>query len=909
MRPLLFFAATSTTLVACVHGATAIHKRSTTDPTQVAGKTFDFVVVGGGTAGLAVAARLAEWTNITIAVIEAGSDGSEFEQQIAIPGMSYLDGLTGTSYDWSYPTTPQTYADNEVRTWPRGKGLGGSSAINGGFWCRGSSGEYDAWNTLQNGAEGAEDWGWNAMQTAIKKSETFTPMDDANAATFDVLHDSSAHGNDGPIQSSFSSYQFSHLATWIPTMMSMGLPQLLDPANGTNVGVSFTPSIINPKNGSRSDSNYGYIAPYSGTNLVILTGYQVLKINWNETTNGAAVAGGVSFAAAANGTVYSVNAAKEVIISRIRSGGTVGSPQVLQLSGVGPSSLLNGLGITTVVDLPGVGQNLQDHLSASLYMQATDNNTWAQLKTDQTLWNEQLAIWQQNGTGMWTYWNEAMAYPAIEHLMSSNASTWVGALDTGAALSTSVAASGMDSTVAAGVKAQYALLASFAASPSIGQVELIFNMFGSAPSQISIQFCLQHPFSRGSINIQSASVFDYPTINPNYLAVGYDLDVMRAAFKYTRAIIGTQPMAGMLVGETSPGASAGNDSAIDAYIGSTSGTEYHPIGTNSMMPLEYGGVVNTSLVVYGTANVRVVDVSVAPLHVAAHTMSTAYGIAERAADLIKATYGGASLNNSNSSSSTTTSSPSSNTASTTHTSTDLSLGTKIGIAAGSGVVALALLGLLIFLRRRSNTNKQQRRAAALAATRGTRKDDPWYPGDHDHDHDMPLQPTAPFMAAAAHLREQSHSPQSSHGSFDTLATEAQHVKYGQYYDLPHPGPHPHSHIQDPAETHSLAAGSDSRSEATYYETPHGYGAIHGHHEDGSAEDMVAALHPRPAYGAYSPASASPPLSPGYGLGPGQRFMDLPQHAQQPQQQQRYSPPAQAQGYSYDQDGQPRSPSF
>ncbi|KAF7318626.1 Choline dehydrogenase [Mycena chlorophos] len=578
MRPLLFFAATSTTLVACVHGAMTIHKRSTTDPTQVAGKTFDFVVVGGGTAGLAVAARLAEWTNITIAVIEAGSDGSEFEQQIAIPGMSYLDGLTGTSYDWSYPTTPQTYADNEVRTWPRGKGLGGSSAINGGFWCRGSSGEYDAWNTLQNGAEGAEDWGWNAMQTAIKKSETFTPMDDANAATFDVLHDSSAHGSDGPIQSSFSSYQFSHLSTWIPTMMSMGLPQLLDPANGTNVGVSFTPSIINPKNGSRSDSNYGYIAPYSGTNLVILTGYQVTKINWNETTNGAAVAGGVSFAAAANGTVYSVNAAKEVIISFFSYLASVRRRSLTGLESPPSSICLASARISKII-------------SPSLYMQATDNNTWAQLKTDQTLWNEQLAIWQQNGTGMWTYWNEAMAYPAIEHLMSSNASTWVGARHQRSPLHLRhrIGAGGLDATVAAGVKAQYALLASFAGSPNIGQVELIFNMFGSAPSQISIQFCLQHPFSRGSINIQSASVFDYPTINPNYLAVGYDLDVMRAAFKYTRAIIGTQPMAGMLVGETSPGASASNDSAIDAYIGSTSGTEYHPIGTNSMMPLEYGG--------------------------------------------------------------------------------------------------------------------------------------------------------------------------------------------------------------------------------------------------------------------------------------------------------------------------------
>lgn len=182
-------------------------------------------------------------------------------------------------------------------------------------------------------------------------------MSDANAATFSVTHDSDAHGTSGPVQASYSSYQYGHLSTWIPTMVAMGLPHATDPANGTNHGVSFLPSTINPANGSRSDSNFGYIAPYAGTNLVILTGFQVTKVNWNSTTKGAAVAGGVSFAASASGTVYTVNAAKEVILSS----GTIGSPQVLQLSGVGPASLVTGLGIDSVVDLPGVGANLQDH--------------------------------------------------------------------------------------------------------------------------------------------------------------------------------------------------------------------------------------------------------------------------------------------------------------------------------------------------------------------------------------------------------------------------------------------------------------------------------------------------------------------------------------------------------------------
>ncbi|KAJ7265370.1 hypothetical protein B0H12DRAFT_1011456 [Mycena haematopus] len=663
--------------------ATTPQRRSTTDFTQLADKTFDFIIVGGGTAGLALAARLAEWTNITVAVIEAGTDGTQYQDQITVPGMSYINSLTGTSYDWQYTTTPQTNAGGNVLSWPRGKGLGGSSAINGGFWCRGSTAEYDAWNTLQNGESGAEDWGWDTMQAYTNKAENFTPMSDANAATMSVTHDVNAHGTSGPIHASYSWFQFPQLANWIPTMVAMGLPNALDPANGTNVGVSFVPSIINPANGSRSDSNFGYIAPYAGTNLVILTGYQVTQINWNSTTAGAAVAGGVTFAASAEDRAYTVNAAKEVILC----GGTIGSAQVLQLSGVGPTSLITSLGMETVIDLPGVGANLQDHLSAAIFLNATDENTWAALKFDQDLWNAQLAIWKENGTGMWTYLNEATAYPAMAHLMGSNVSTWLGSLDLATALSTSASAASMDPTVSAGVQAQYTILADWAASASIGQVELIFNMFGAAAGEIGIQFCIQHPFSRGYVQINSTSAFDAPVINPNYLSVSYDADIMRAAFRYVRQIMGTAPISSVIAVETFPGAGTIADVDIDYYIAHNSATEYHPTGTNSMLPLALGGVVNTSLVVYGTANVRVVDVSIVPLSVSAHTMTAAYGIAERAADLIKAMYGEQLTSVSANGGSATTSSTSSNNA------TRLTTGTKAAIGVGSTVIAIALIAV------------------------------------------------------------------------------------------------------------------------------------------------------------------------------------------------------------------------
>ncbi|KAK7053944.1 choline dehydrogenase [Favolaschia claudopus] len=786
----------------------ALQKRSTTDPAQLSGKTFDFVIVGGGTAGLALAGRLAEWSNTTIAVIEAGSDGSEFQDQITIPGMSYINTLTGTSFDWQYNTTPQANVGGNVINWPRGKGLGGSSAINGGFWCRGSADEYDAWNTLQNGQAGAQDWGWETMQAYMKKAENFTPMSDANAGMLSLNNDVNAHGTTGPIHASYSSFQFPQLSTWIPTLAALGLSQPSDPASGTNVGVSFVPSIINPVNGSRSDSNFGYIAPFDRTNLIILTGYQVTKINWNDTTTGAAIAGGVTFAASAESPAFTVNAAKEVILA----GGVVGSAQVLQLSGVGPKPLITSLGMSSVIDLPGVGANLQDHLSASIFLNATDPNTWAALKSDQNLWNQQLAIWRENGTGMWTYWNEATAYPTMSHIMGSNASSWVAALNVPAAVATTSSAAALDPTVAAGVQAQYATLAGWAASSSIGQVEIIFNMFGAAAGEIGIQFCLQHPFSRGSIQINSTSAFNPPVINPNYLSVSYDADIMRAAFRYVRQIMSTAPLSGLIAIETFPGPGTVADVDVNFYIAHNAVTEYHPTGTNSMLPLSLGGVVNTSLVVYGTTNVRVVDVSIVPLTVSSHTMTAAYGIAERAADLIKATYSALNLspgiNDSN---------PDSGDSGGDHTrasTNGLTTDMKVAIIVSSIVGVIAVIAAIFILRHR-NTDDRPRplpprkdvsNKDALYANRKSRPYAPVVPVNQENSA-HPSQTSVGTSVTLAHSNNIDHGQQQLYGVDPYAPYAAAHERTADGASLyppntpmpaaPYPDPPDYGHPQPP----------------------------------------------------------------------------------------------------------------
>jgi choline dehydrogenase len=198
------------------------------------------------------------------------------------------------------------------------------------------------------------------------QAETFTAPNASQQAKFGMVIDESAHGSTGPVQTGMSEYIFDAVANWIPAWVSLGLPAK-DLWTGSTRGASITPSIINVVNQTRSDSKAAYIDPLPPrSNLVILTGQQVTSVIFNgSTVDGNVVASGITFQSAAGGRSYSVQANKEVILS----GGTVGSAQVLQLSGVGPAARLRALGINSVVDLP-VGYNLQDHVSTSLYWTA-----------------------------------------------------------------------------------------------------------------------------------------------------------------------------------------------------------------------------------------------------------------------------------------------------------------------------------------------------------------------------------------------------------------------------------------------------------------------------------------------------------------------------------------------------------
>ncbi|ORX40851.1 hypothetical protein BD324DRAFT_612310 [Kockovaella imperatae] len=698
----------------------------TQDVATASGASYDFIISGGGLAGLAVAARLSEWSNVTVLVVEAGPSGDEHQDQINIPGYSYLHSLGGTIYDWNYTTVPQADSLDRVVNWPRGRGLGGSGAVNGLYWCWAAKEEYDAWAELN--PDGDQTWDWDEMFKYMKKAETFTDAPATTKQTMGMVTEMSNHGTSGPIHIGFSQFMYDAVSAWLPSWEAMGLKSM-DLFGGDTRGAAITPSTLNARNQTRSDARAGYIDPLPPRdNLVILTGYQVTEVLFSQTddANGNKVASGVKFSAGPGQQEHFVQANKEVILS----GGTVGSPALLQLSGIGPQDKLADAGVQTKIDLP-VGYNLQDHLSWSMYFSTPPNTpTWGDLQNDQALQAEQLAQWRDSATGQWTFINEAIAFPALGDLMTAS-----GARDYAANVQAALSKTAADVTswqvlpqgVSASLSKQYAIQQRWLTT-GVGQIEYLLTMLGrnGAKDQVGIQMALQHPWSRGSLFINSSDPFAPPAINPDYLGVGYDIDLMGYAAEYARKLAKIAPMSRLAITETYPGASATGDALAKATRESCT-TEYHPLGTCSMLPKDEGGVVDTNLIVYGTSNVRVVDSSIMPLQISAHLMASTYGIAEKAADIIKQKH--FAVIKPSSSDATTSVTPSSiakpgvatdktivdgqNNAKSGANADGMSMIAKVGIGVGAGIGAIALVVLAsVLLCMRS---KRREREAAAAA--------------------------------------------------------------------------------------------------------------------------------------------------------------------------------------------------
>ena len=533
-----------------------------------------------------------------------------------------------TVYDWNI-TTEAGQNGVPATPWPRGKVIGGSSALNFLVWDRPTArAELDAWEEL-----GATGWNWNLLYRTMKKSEKFYPPSSSQTQKMGFTPTASDYGRSGPIQVSYPLYISKQVSNWLTALKSLGIPTTTR-MDGTNVGAALQPGDINPANSTRSYSAAAYYWPNEGRkNLQVVSSALVDKIIFTSSRNGAQVASGVSYSI--NGQQYTIPVKREVIVSA----GTVFTPSVLERSGIGKKSVLDAAGVKQLIDLP-VGENLQDHTYTMAAYELKDGNgpTLDSLRNNQTYATQQQAVYAANSRSPASILTEvvpSITYITLKQLVGqSQVSALVNEADAYAKADTS--------PYNATLKKQVEFLKSGA--NSIGQMELIGidGYFASnAPptagkNYVTFLAAQQHALSRGNIHITSSDPTVYPKVNANYFTADWDRKVSGAGAKWLRDIAATSAYGSYIEKEAVPGAAV-PDSGLEEYATTTGfTTEYHPIGTASCLPRNKGGVVNPKLMVYGTQNVRVVDASIAPLHVSAHIQGLVYGIAEAAAEIILA---------------------------------------------------------------------------------------------------------------------------------------------------------------------------------------------------------------------------------------------------------------------------------
>ncbi|KAJ4123178.1 hypothetical protein NW768_009706 [Fusarium equiseti] len=561
-------------------------------------ETYDYVIVGGGTAGGALATRLSlGLPKSKILLLEAGPAALE-DLRINVPGMR--GALLGTPNDWNFSSIAQPGLNGRSISVNRGKVLGGSSAMNFLCYDRASSAEYDAWGEL-----GSPGWNWNTMIHGMTKSENFTG------------DDGDVHGRTGPIKSTYNRIIPDVLKPWKSVVNKLGTPiNNGGSLGGKAIGVMFQPTNIDVTNYTRSYSANSYL-PKAGPNLTVKTNAHVVKIAFSEKKG--LVATGVALQDGSK-----IQARKEVILSA----GSIQSPGLLELSGIGQTAVLSKAGVKQLLHLPGVGENYQDHLRTS--------NTYRLKKgyesfdptifdVEGTLAKQELNLWLQNKVSWYDYTTSAYAFLNWAQISKK----------TGKHL-TSLANDGFASngTVVDKKKLQYL------SNLSIPQLELILeaNYVGAAGYPggkfITIFSSVMHPMSRGSVHINPQDPKGKPIIDLNYLNNEYDVRALIEGAKFARKVAETEPLRSVWEAETEPGPDVKTDEQFREFAVKTVNSFYHPVGTCAMLPKKDGGVVDANLKVYGTKNLRVVDASIIPVQLSGHIQTAVYGIAETAAQKI-----------------------------------------------------------------------------------------------------------------------------------------------------------------------------------------------------------------------------------------------------------------------------------
>ncbi|OSD04609.1 GMC oxidoreductase [Trametes coccinea BRFM310] len=588
---------------------------------NVKDKSFDYIICGGGTAGLTLGARLSEDPDTSVLILEAGAENIG-DMAILRPA-SYGSHFGKSEYSWNHETIKQKSTGDVSHFWQRGKGLGGSSAINFLCWIKPPGKEIDDFERLGNPG-----WNWKNYEKYIHRTEKFTPPSEEVQRTLKMNFDNWSLGTDGPLG---VAYPFSIDEGELEvqqTVLNAGIPMAPRPMNGETAGTYFAPCTYDLKTHTRTYAATAFYLPNKDRpNFKVLVSAHVNRVIHSSDHDGEFTAEAVEFEH--NGQVYVARANKEIVLSA----GTLKTPQILELSGIGNSTVLRKLGIPTKVDLPGVGNNVQEHTLVAVSFELKDDVKFETLDVlaDPEVLNKHLGL-HTTGAGLFTSGIIGFTFATLGQI-SPKADEIIKATEEKILKNAN--------NYPPGALEQYKILLE-RLRDGPGCEFISFPGMCSRPNPpkegkryISFYVALNYTFSRGTIHAVSKDPAVDPELDPRYFEEEVDLLVWVEMVKFARSLRNVSPLKEMTTEELNPGPDVQTDEEIAAWIKKIMTTTWHTASSCSMLPKANGGVVDPELKVYGTKNLRVADLSVVPLHFAAHPQATVYAIAEQAADIIR----------------------------------------------------------------------------------------------------------------------------------------------------------------------------------------------------------------------------------------------------------------------------------